>query len=104
MSLMAYGLQYLIDINGNEELYDPKGDPGEVRDVKNEPGQKPALERFRDLLGRFLHDDRATNQIAADRQKRFRMLLASLNPPQPVRQPLVSAESLELTPTRNVSK
>ena len=84
MSLMADGLQYLIDINGNEELYDPKGDPGEVRDLKNEPGREPALERFRNLLGRFLHDDRATNQVAADYQKRFRMVLASLTQPQPI--------------------
>jgi arylsulfatase A-like enzyme len=84
MSLVAEGLHYLLDIKGTEELYDLAADPQELRDLKNAPGQNPALRRFRSALRRILAENRASSGVAREYQERFRLLLESLTRQPPL--------------------
>jgi arylsulfatase A-like enzyme len=75
MSFAAEGLHYLVDIRGTEELYDVTADPRERDNLRNDPGQKQTLDRFRVALAEFLRDNRVTNGVAADYQKQLMRLL-----------------------------
>jgi arylsulfatase A-like enzyme len=81
ISLVAEGLHYMLDMNGTEELYDLTNDPAERDDLRNDPGRKPALDRFRNRLAQIIAGNRPTNPTAAGYQDRFRTLLNSLIPP-----------------------
>jgi arylsulfatase A-like enzyme len=84
MSLVAEGLHYLLDIRGIEELYDLVGDPGELRDLKKDPARGPALDRFRNVMALILGENRGTSGVAAEYQKRLRVLLESMAPRPPI--------------------
>jgi hypothetical protein len=75
---VAEGLHYIVDIQGTEELYDLATDTDELHDLKNAPGQKPALGRFRASLRQVLNEHRISSGIARDYQERFRVLLEAL--------------------------
>jgi arylsulfatase A-like enzyme len=53
-SVIVDGRTYIRDAYRAEELYDVAGDPGETRNRAGEPGSRPALERARATLGRFV--------------------------------------------------
>jgi arylsulfatase A-like enzyme len=75
VSLNAEGLHYLMDIRGTEELYDVTADPGELHNLRDDPGQKQALDRLRAALAEFLRDNRVTSGMAADFEKQLMKLL-----------------------------
>jgi arylsulfatase A-like enzyme len=77
LSVVAGGLHYLVDGGGHEELYELARDPGELRNLKSDPGQLPALDRFRNSLLEMLGDDHSSGGEAAGNPKRSRMLVES---------------------------
>ena len=79
MSLVAQGLHYILDVRGNEELYDVVSDPGELHDLKGAPGQEDNLRVPRSLLRQFLSGPRESG-IAEDYRSRIRNFLDSLVP------------------------
>jgi arylsulfatase A-like enzyme len=81
MSLFAQGLHYLVDVRGNEELYELASDPRELRNLKDDPRETPALDRFRNSLGEFLRRNRVTSGVAGDYQKQLGRLLENWAPP-----------------------
>jgi len=84
MSLVAEGLHYLMDIQGTEELYDVAADPRELRNLKDDPRQTPALGRFRTSLAEILRDNRVKTGVAADYQEQLRKLLEKWAPRPPI--------------------
>ncbi len=87
MSLVAEGLHYLLDSRGTEELYNLAADPQELHNLKNDPGQNPALGRFRNALDDILRDSRVTSPVAAVYQQHLRKVLESLSRRPPIRRP-----------------
>ena len=81
---MAEGLHYLLDLRGTEELYRPREDPLERRDLKNDPGREAALNRFRNALGEIVRDNRATGVVASAYLKQLRAMLGSMIPRPPL--------------------
>jgi arylsulfatase A-like enzyme len=79
-SLVDSGVHYLLDIRGTEELYDLHADPGELRNIKTEPGRESVLGRFREALGEILRDHRTTGGVAAIYLNQLRSLLGSMAP------------------------
>jgi arylsulfatase A-like enzyme len=96
MSLVAEGLHYVLDSRGTEELYDLAADPRELHDLRNDPGQNPALGRFRNSLDEFLRVSDVTSTVAAVYRKQFRKVLQSLSRRPPFRKP--APRSLSLSP------
>jgi arylsulfatase A-like enzyme len=72
LSLVAEGLHYLLDGRGQEELYELAADPGELRNLKNNPRKVPALDRFRKALLEMLGGGKA-----GDNRAKPRMLVES---------------------------
>ncbi len=46
MSMVRAAMHYIVDIRGTEQLYDIGVDPRELRNLKDDPGQKETLDRF----------------------------------------------------------
>jgi arylsulfatase A-like enzyme len=77
LSLVAERLHYLVDGSGQEELYELEADQREVRNLKNDPGRSPALDRFRNALFDMLGDDGIASGTARNNKKHLRMLVES---------------------------
>jgi arylsulfatase A-like enzyme len=77
VSLVAEGLHYTLDTQGNEEIYDLASDPNELRNLVSAPDQKAALARMRSTLYGSLAVDHTESGVAGEYLKRLRMLLAS---------------------------
>jgi arylsulfatase A-like enzyme len=77
LSVVAEGLHYLVDGTGNEELYELAIDPEELRNVKANPVQLPALDRFRGAIWDMLGGESAARGAAGASPQRFRMLVES---------------------------
>ena len=80
MSAVGEGFHYLVDVRGIEELYDLAHDPQESSNLRNEPGQEPMLNRFRNSVAVFLRDNRVTTGVAANYQKQLMKLIETWLP------------------------
>jgi arylsulfatase A-like enzyme len=74
VSLVADDRHYIVDVRGAEELFDLKADPGEQRDLTNDP----ALNSLRTSLLRTLTGDPVNVGVAGRYLARLRSLLESL--------------------------
>jgi arylsulfatase A-like enzyme len=83
VSLAAGHLHYLLDVNGNEELYDLSADSEELRNIRIDPRQEAELDRFRSSLALLLRDNRASAGNAANYQQQLLKWLhsAAARPP-----------------------
>ncbi len=79
-SLVAPGLHYLLDIRGTEELYDLAADPRELRNIKNDSGQGPVLDRFRTALFGIVRDDGTSGGTGVAYWKQLRSWIGSMAP------------------------
>jgi arylsulfatase A-like enzyme len=83
MALTAQGRHYILGVEGDEELYDLATDPGELRNLKDAPGEELVLSRSRSLLRQALADLRG-GEVAEGFRNRLRQFLDSLAPtPRP---------------------